>query len=75
VTIPSYAIYRASSKGPTFGEGYDIRIDNNAKSSSANSYTDFGKSYSVPSKVQDQSTILAGTYRFTPDEVEVFYLD
>ena len=33
-----------------------------------------GSSYSVPSGVQDKKTILAGTYKFTPDEVEVFYL-
>ena len=38
------------------------------------SYTNYGNSYSVPSGVQDRKTILAGTYYFTPDEVEVFYL-
>ena len=72
VKIPSRAIYRDSSYGPTFG-GHDIYISNNANSNT-NSYTDFGFSYSVPSGVQDRKTILPGTYRFTPDEVEVFYL-
>jgi len=76
VTNPTYAIYRSSSSCPTFGRGYDIRIYNNANINT-NSYSDFGPSnyYSVPSGVQDQYTILAGTRNFTPDEVEVFYLE
>ena len=71
VTNPVHAIYRYSGYGPTFGEGHDIYIANNANS---NSNTNFGDSYYVPSGVQDKKTILAGTYKFTPDEVEVFYL-
>ena len=73
VTNPSRAIYRRSSYGPTFGGGHDIHIANNANSNT-DSYTYFGHSYSVPSGVQDRLTILAGTYKFTPDDVEVFYL-
>ena len=67
------AIYRSSSYGPTFGGGFDIAIRDNANSNT-NSYTHFGNSYSLPSGIKDQKTILAGTYKFTPDEVEVFYL-
>ena len=73
VTSPSLAIYKSSSYGPTFGGGHDNYIANNANSSTS-SRTNFGYSYSVPSGVQDKKTILAGTYSFTPDEVEVFYL-
>ena len=73
MTSSSYAIYRSSSYGPTFGAGHQIYIANNANSNT-NSYTNFGTYYSVPSGVQDKKTILAGTYNFTPDEVEVFYL-
>ena len=75
VAHPSVAIYRYSGYGPTFGNGYDIYISNNANSNTG-SYTDFGQhnDYSVPSGVQDQYTILAGTNHFTPDEVEVFHL-
>jgi len=75
VKKPTYAIYRNSGQGPTFGHGNDIYIANNANSNT-NSYTDFGQfnDYSVPSGVQDQFTILAGTRYFSPDEVEVFYL-
>ena len=75
VARPSVAIYRYSGYGPTFGDGHDIRIYNNANSNTG-SYTDFGQhnAYSVPSGVQDQYTILAGTRNFTPDEVEVFHL-
>ena len=72
VTNTSYAIYRYPSIGPTFGWG-DILIANNANSNN-NSYTDFGFRYSVPSGVQDKHTILAGTYYFSPDDWEVFYL-
>ena len=72
---PSQAIYRSPVNGPTFGNGYDIQIADNANSNT-NSYSDFGQynDYFVPSGVQDQNTILAGTRYFTPDEVEVFYL-
>ena len=75
VARPSVAIYRYSGCGPTFGDGSDIHISNNANSNTV-SYTDFGQynAYSVPSEVQDQYTILAGTRNFTPDEVEVFHL-
>ncbi|XP_078382248.1 uncharacterized protein LOC144664922 [Oculina patagonica] len=73
VKKPQNAIYRNSGYGPTFGGGFDINIANNANSNTG-SYTYFGNSYSVPSGVQSGNTILAGTYSFTPDEVEVFYL-
>jgi len=73
VAVPTRAIYRHSSYGPTFGNGHDIHIANNANSNT-NSYAGFGNSYSVPSGVRDRYTILAGTNNFTPDEVEVFYL-
>ena len=73
VSNPSHAIERTTSHGVTFGGGHDICINDNANSNT-NSYTNFGHSYSVPSGVQDRKTILAGTYKFTPDEVEVFYL-
>ena len=71
---PADAIYRDSGCGPTFGGGHQIKIADNANSNT-NSYTNFGSYYSVPSGVQDKSTILAGAYHFSPDEVEVFYLD
>ena len=76
VTNPKYAIYRYSTYGPRFGGGADIHIADNANKNT-NSYTNFGHSYSVPSGVQDKTKILpgtSGTYNFTPDEVEVFYL-
>ena len=75
VTNPSRAIYWSPSNGPTFGNGWDIQIADNANSN-INSYSDFGEynDYFVPSGVQDKNTILAGTNYFTPEEVEVFYL-
>ena len=73
VTRPGSAIYRSSSYGPIFGGGHDIFIKDNANSNT-NSFTNFGHSYSIPSGIKDRKTILAGTYYFTPDEVEVFYL-
>ena len=73
VTKAAHAIERSRNHGPTFGGGHDIVINDNANSNT-NSYANFGHSYSVPSGVQETKTILAGTYKFTPDEVEVFYL-
>ena len=72
VRRPDMAIYRRSWSGPSFG--LDIYIANNANS---NSYSEAGldEYYPAPAAVQDKYTILAGTYRFSPDEVEVFYLD
>ena len=72
VRSPDRAIYRGSDYGPWFG--YDIYIVNNANSSS-DSYAGLGFVYPAPSAVQDPDTILAGTEDFSPDEVEVFYLD
>ena len=69
-----HAIYRESGDGPIFGGGHAILISNYANSST-NSYTDFRNNYyNIPSGVQNRLTILAGSYKFTPDEVEVFYL-
>jgi len=65
--------FRHSGYGPTFGGGNDIYIANNANSNT-NSHTNFDGSYLVPSGVQDKQTILAGTKKFTPYEVEVLSL-
>ena len=68
-----YAIYRSSSIGPSFSSG--VYIDDNADSNS-NSRARLGYRYSVPPAVQDSDTVLAGAFKyFSPDEVEVFYLD
>lgn len=76
VKQPSYAIYRHPNYGPTFGRGWDIYISSHANSNTG-SYTDFCASgdYSVPSGVKNLYTILAGTQKFSPDEVEIFYLN
>ena len=71
---PKQAIYRNGGYGPTFGGGYGIYISHNANSNT-DSYTDLRESnYHIPSGVQNRLTVLAGSYNFTPDEVEVFYL-
>ena len=69
----SQAIYMEINRGPTFGGGFDIHIANKA-GHNVNSYTKFGHSFSAPSEVKEKDTVLAGSLRFTPDEVEVFYL-
>ena len=73
VTGQKNAIYRSPSYGPIFGGGFDIVISENANIDKG-SYSNFGHSYSLPSGIKDRNTVLAGTNRFTPDEVEVFYL-
>ena len=72
VRRPDWAIYRGSGYGPWFG--IDIGIADNANSNSL-SVARLGEYYPAPAAVQDRYTILAGTERFSPDEVEVFYLD
>ena len=71
-----YSIYNNPSYGPTFGAGHDIYISNYA-SSNRNSNTNLGHEYSPPSEYSYGSTFtqtfLAGTYTFTPDEIETFY--
>ena len=73
-----HAIYRLSRNGPTFGSGHDLRIANNARSNT-NSYTNFGYTYQAPSGYTYGQTntpsLLAGSYCFTPSEVEVLCLD
>ena len=66
------AIRRVSWSGPLFG--WDIGIANNANSNN-DSVAYLGRAYPAPAAVQDKYTILAGSEFFSPDEVEVFYLD
>ena len=72
----AHSILFQSSYGPTFGGGHDIHISNSASSNSY-SYCNLGWTYSAPSGYSYSSTFartfLAGTYKFTPDEVETFY--
>ena len=70
------SIYDKPSRGPTFGGGNDIYISNYA-SSNRNSYSDLGHTYSPPSGYSYTSnfaqTFLAGSFTFTPHEIETFY--
>ena len=71
----NYAIYRCSSYGPTFGGGHDIHIANNAASNRA-SYTYCRNTYPLPpgySSRYSSCKFYAGSYQFTPTDVEVFY--
>ena len=63
------AIYRGSDTGPVFGQ--DVLIDLTYELVE----TLLGTYYSAPPAVKDRYTVLAGTRLFSPDEVEVFYLD
>ena len=73
VRRPDEAIDRWSGYGPVFG--YDIIIANNANSNYSFACARLVWSYPAPAAVQNPSTILAGILFFSPDEVEVFYLD
>ena len=66
------AIYRDSAIGPVFGA--HVYIFDNADSNGW-SRGRLGYHYSVPAAVKNNHTVLAGTEYFSPDEVEVFYLD
>ena len=67
------AIERDSYYGPTFGQDLVIHVKAKRKSYSQ---ARLGAYYSVPASVTDKLTIMAGPGRcFSPDKVEVFYLD
>ena len=67
------AIERRSDNGPMFGQ--DLLIFLNPQSG-RQSFTDFGNYYSVPASVMAKLANLGWHQRiFSPDEVEVFYLD
>ena len=66
------AIHRDAYYGPKFGSDLVIRV--NAERGSI-SKARLGVYYSAPASVTNVYKILAGTWSFSPDEVEVFYLD
>lgn len=71
-----HAIYGNNGYGPTFGGGHDIYIANSA-GSNRNSYCNLGHSYVQPAgyiySASDTKSLLAGSYNFQPQELEVFY--
>ncbi|XP_044166832.1 uncharacterized protein LOC122950884 [Acropora millepora] len=72
-----YAIYRCSSQGPTFGNGYDIFLPDNA-ASNQHSHTNCGFTYHLPpgySLWGSSCRFYAGEvhYTFTPTDIEVLY--
>ena len=70
------AIGSNPSKGPTFGGGHDLYISNDSHTNQE-SYTDFGNTYQPPPGydygTQQTQYLLAGSYKFTPTEIEVFF--
>ena len=74
----SLAMYRFRRYGPLFGKGHDLVIHSNANSNT-HSYANLGSSYEAPSgytfNTTNTKSLLAGSYHFTPSELEVFYLN
>ena len=79
---PTYADHRNKkaiccecSSGAIFGEGYDLSISSNA-STNNNSYSNLGITYRPPDGygpgTPQTKALLAGSYYFTPNEIEVF---
>ena len=70
------SIYSCYAYGPTFGDGFDIHLADNAALNTG-SYANLGYTYSPPSGYSYGSSFtqsfLAGSCNFRPDEVEVFY--
>ncbi|KAL9962272.1 hypothetical protein ACROYT_G031358 [Oculina patagonica] len=74
------AMYNCNDYGPTFGNGNDIYIADQA-ASKKESYTSCGHTYQAPSgySVAEQVAAgrhcdyIAGSFQFTPNDVEVFY--
>ena len=71
----SNAIYRCFDRGPAFGNGHDLRLTHEAEGY-RNSYTYCGSSFPLPpgySASGYSCKFYAGSYKFTPSNVEVFY--
>ena len=72
----SNAIYTNWNYHLTYGGGHDLKIVDNPNSNT-NSYTNLGSSYKVPTGYQPHATdtkdLLAGSYNYVVDEIEVFY--
>ena len=70
------AIWSNSSYGPTFGGGCDLHISNDSHTNQQ-SQTNFGHTYQPPAgyefNTQQIQSLLAGSYKFTPTEIEVFF--
>ena len=73
--VSKVSIFQESSCGAIFGLGNS----NNGRdlSINASSFSDFGHSYTLPEGYvagsEKARSLLAGRFRFTPTEVEVFY--
>ena len=69
------AIYCDLSSGAAFGNGGDLFISSNANTN-RNSYSNLGYTYQTPPKfepgVPETRALLAGSYYFSPSEIEVF---
>lgn len=70
------ALRQDPQSGPVFGEN-DLYIGDNADQSPV-SFSDLGHAYELPNNSFDAGRLdarkfLAGSYRFIPDEIEVFY--
>ena len=79
---PTYADHRNKkaicckySSGAIFGDGYDLSVSSNA-SKNNNSYSNLGITYRPPDGYRPDTAqtkaLLAGSYCFTPNEIEVF---
>ena len=70
------AIYCRSTYGPTFGEGHDLYIAENAKTNQSSS-SNLGNTYQPPAGYQygtpQTQSLLAGSYNFRATEIEVFF--
>ena len=71
-----HAIHSNPGYGPSFGGGRDLHITNDSHTNQR-SFTNFGNTYQPPAGYVYNSpqtkSLLAGSYNFTPTEVEVFF--
>jgi len=68
--MTGYAVIHASFLGPTFGSGYDLRVQSNANANSTSNSSAYD-AYQLPSNTSDPY-FLTGTEDFTVSEYEVF---
>jgi hypothetical protein len=70
------AIHCGSSYGALFGTGHSLYISSNANSNQS-SHSNLGATYQPPPGyqygTQQTQSLFAGSYKFQPTEIEVFY--
>jgi hypothetical protein len=66
-----YAVYDAADRLPTWGGGHDLGLYNNCTTSNSN-YSNLDHTYENPNVGVSKNEVLAGSYNFKVEDLEVW---